>query len=171
MFGQTITLRCSRWRELRNYSTLFQLKAKLITQIFRLRDQIVETLCSCYDDSPLHSKILLTFWLFQTCVSLTRYTHIFSNHLWSSENNDTRREPQHSFGSHTSVCIISNKSVARSIVPENGVLVILPMRMVRNHQLIHNQVIPKAHQHGFYSCALHQYDLNGSATNKLHYHY
>ena len=24
----------------------------------RLRDQIVETLFSCYDDSPLHSKIL-----------------------------------------------------------------------------------------------------------------
>src|SRR3954467_10200571 len=31
-------------------------------------------------------------------------------------------------GPHTSVCMISNKSLARSIVPENGVLVILPMR-------------------------------------------
>ena len=31
-------------------------------------------------------------------------------------------------GNNTSVCIISNKSVACSIVPENGVLVILPMR-------------------------------------------
>ena len=29
---------------------------------------------------------------------------------------------------HTNVCMISNKLVARSIVPENGVLVILPMR-------------------------------------------
>ena len=29
---------------------------------------------------------------------------------------------------HTDVCMISNKSVALSIVPENGVLVILPMR-------------------------------------------
>src|SRR6187399_2061256 len=43
--------------------------------------------------------------------------------------------------------------------------------MVREHQVIHNQVIPKAHQHGVSSCALHQYDLNGSVTNKLHYHY
>ena len=33
-FGHTITLWCSRWRELRNYSTLFQMKAKLVTQIF-----------------------------------------------------------------------------------------------------------------------------------------
>src|SRR3954469_24141710 len=31
-------------------------------------------------------------------------------------------------GPHTSVCMISNKSVARSIIPENGVLVILPIR-------------------------------------------
>ena len=36
------------------------------------------------------------------------------------------------------------------------------------YQVIHNQVIPKSHQHGVSSCALHQYDLNGSATNKLH---
>ena len=43
--------------------------------------------------------------------------------------------------------------------------------MVRKHQVIHNQVIPKAHQHGVSSCALHQYDLNGTATNILHYHY
>ena len=34
--------------------------------------------------------------------------------------------------------------------------------MVRKHQVIHNQVIPKVHQHGVSSCALHQYDLNGS---------
>ena len=34
--------------------------------------------------------------------------------------------------------------------------------MVRKHQVIHNQVISKAHQHGVSSCALHQYDLNGS---------
>ena len=33
-FGHTITLWCSGWRELRNYSTLFQMKAKLVTQIF-----------------------------------------------------------------------------------------------------------------------------------------
>ena len=38
--------------------------------------------------------------------------------------------------------------------------------MVRN-----NQVIPEVHQNGVSSCALHQYDLNGSATNKLQYHY
>ena len=34
MFGHTITLWCSRWRVLRNYSALFQMKTKLITQIF-----------------------------------------------------------------------------------------------------------------------------------------
>ena len=33
-FGHTITMWCSRWRELRNYSTLFQMKTKLVTQIF-----------------------------------------------------------------------------------------------------------------------------------------
>ena len=43
--------------------------------------------------------------------------------------------------------------------------------MVRKYQMTHNQVIPKAHLHGVSSCALHQYDINGSATNKLHYHY
>ena len=43
--------------------------------------------------------------------------------------------------------------------------------MVRKYQVIHNQVIPKVHQNGVSSCALHQYDLNGNATNKLHYHY
>ena len=43
--------------------------------------------------------------------------------------------------------------------------------MVHKYQMIHNQVIPKAHQHGVSSCALHQYDLNGSATSMLHYHY
>src|SRR6266536_6519178 len=42
----------------------------------RLHDQIVETLFSCYDDSPLHSEILRTFQMFQTYVSLSRYTHI-----------------------------------------------------------------------------------------------
>src|SRR5215216_4201205 len=74
-------------------------------------------------------------------------------------------------GPHTSVCIISNKSVARSIVPENGVLVILPMRHGSQVPNDYNQVIPKVHQHGVSSCALHQYDLNGSATHMLHYHY
>src|SRR3954463_6538795 len=33
-FEHTITPWCSRWRELRNYSALFQMKTKLITQIF-----------------------------------------------------------------------------------------------------------------------------------------
>src|SRR3989337_4144205 len=33
-FRHTITLWCSRWHELRDYSTLFQMKTKLITQIF-----------------------------------------------------------------------------------------------------------------------------------------
>ena len=46
-----------------------------------LSDQIVETLFSCYDDFPLHSEILLTFQMFQTYASLSRYTHICSNHL------------------------------------------------------------------------------------------
>ena len=43
--------------------------------------------------------------------------------------------------------------------------------MVLKHQMIHNQVIPKVHLHGVSSCALHQYDLNDSATSILHYHY
>ena len=34
MFRHTITLWYSRWRELRNYSALFQMKTKLITQLF-----------------------------------------------------------------------------------------------------------------------------------------
>ena len=38
----------------------------------------------------------------------------------------------------------SNKSVALSIVPENGVLVILPWGTVRKYQVIHNQVIQKS---------------------------
>ena len=43
--------------------------------------------------------------------------------------------------------------------------------MVCKYQMIHNQVIPKLHLHVVSSCALHQYDLNGSATSILHYHY
>ena len=46
-----------------------------------------------------------------------------------------------------------------------------PWGTVRKYQVIHNQVVSKVHQYGVSSCALHQYDLNGSATNKLHYHY
>ena len=56
--GHTITLWCSGWRELRNYSALFQMKTKLVTSNILLHDQIVETLFSCYDDFPLHSEIL-----------------------------------------------------------------------------------------------------------------
>ena len=37
-----------------------------------------------------------------------------------------------------------------------------PWGMVRKRQ-----VIPKAHQHGVSSCALHQYDLNGGATKNV----
>ena len=32
-FGHTIMLWCSGWRELQNYSALFQMKTKLVTQI------------------------------------------------------------------------------------------------------------------------------------------
>src|SRR3954463_4085333 len=35
----------------------------------------------------------------------------------------------------------------------------------------HNQVVSKVHQYGVSSCALYRYDLNSSATNKLHFHY
>ena len=35
----------------------------------RLHDQIIETLFSGYDDSPLHYEIIWTFQMFQTCVS------------------------------------------------------------------------------------------------------
>ena len=47
-----------------------------------LHDEIIETLFSCYDDSPLHSEIPWTFQMFQTCVSLSKYTHIYWNHWW-----------------------------------------------------------------------------------------
>src|SRR4051812_40377743 len=67
--------------------------------------------------------------------------------------------------------MISNKSVAPSIVPENGVLVILPMRHGSQVPSDSYQVTPKVHQYGVSSCVLYRYDLNGSATNKLHYHY
>ena len=43
--------------------------------------------------------------------------------------------------------------------------------MVHKYQVIHNKVIAEVHQNGVSSCALYQYDLNGSAINKLHYHY
>src|SRR5215216_7389413 len=42
------------------------------------------------------------------------------------------------------------------------------LRMVRMCQ---NQVTPKVHRHGGSSCALHQYDISGSATRKWYYHY
>ena len=67
--------------------------------------------------------------------------------------------------------LLSNKSLACTIVPVNGVLVILPIRHGSQDQMIHNQVIPKVHQNGVSSCALHQYDLNGSVIDMLQYHY
>ena len=168
MFGHTIMLWYSRWRELRNYSALLQMKTKLVTQIFSSTIRIVETLFSCYDDFLLHSEILWTFQMFQTCVSLSRYTHICSNHLWRSENNDTRHEPQHS----------SNHIHQYALFPISQLLT--PLFRSLSHV---------AHEAWFASIkwfiikwfqksismeflhALHQYDLNGSATYKFHYHY
>ena len=102
---------------------------------------------------------------------------------------------------HRCACVISNKSLARSIVPENGVLVILPMRhglhvssdsksseskrsicmeflhaytsidMVHMSQTFQKRVSPKIHQHGASSCILYQYDSSGSATSMWYYHY
>ena len=70
---------------------------------------------------PLHSEILWTFQLFQTYVSSSRYTHICSNYLVKVRKQRCLPRATALIGSHTSVCIISNKSVACSIVPENGV--------------------------------------------------
>ena len=95
-FGHTITLWCSRWHEFVKLFHIVLIEDQTRNSNIRLCDQIVETLFSCYDDFPLHSEILWTFQMFQTYVSSSRYTHICSNHLWRSENNDTRREPQHS---------------------------------------------------------------------------
>ena len=124
-FGHTSILWCSRWHEFVKLFHIVLVEDQTRNSNIRLRDQIVETLFSCYDDFPLHSKILWTFQMFQTYVSFSRYTYICSNHLSRSENNDTRLEPQHS--SDRIHRIISSQSVARSIVPENGVLFILPM--------------------------------------------
>src|SRR3954470_4025635 len=54
--------------------------------------------------------------------------------------------------------MISNKSVARSIIPENGVLVILPSDMLRIFQVIRNQVIQEVHRNGVSSYASLQCD-------------
>ena len=61
MFGHTITLWCSRWRELRNYSAFASNEDQTRNSNILLHDQIVETLFSCYDDFALHSEILLNF--------------------------------------------------------------------------------------------------------------
>ena len=46
-----------------------------------------------------------------------------------------------------------------------------PIDTVRMSQTFLKWVSPKIHQHGASSCVLHQYDLHGSATSKLYYHY
>ena len=104
-------------------------------------------------------------------------------------------------GLHTSKCIISNKSLARSISLKTRPSVILPMwhdlhvssdsksseskrsicmeflhafapiGMVHTSQTIQKGVSPKIHQHGTSSCVLHQYDSSGSATSKWYFHY
>ena len=116
-------------------------------------------------------KLYELFKMFQTCVSLSRYTHICSNHLWRSENNDTRCEPQHSSDRIHQYVLFP---VSQLLAPCSGER--------RFSHLAHEapfastkwfiiKWFPKVHQYGVSSCALHRYDLNGSATNKLHYHY
>src|SRR4051812_22930486 len=94
--GHTITLWCSRWRELRKYSALFQMKTKLVTQIFSsmIRSKKLYFLVMMIFYFTL--KLYELFKCFRLYVSSRRYTHICSNHLRRSENNDTCREPQYS---------------------------------------------------------------------------
>ena len=83
--GHTIMLWCSRWHEFVKLFHIFLTEGQTHNSNIHLHDQIVETFFSCYDDFALHSEIIWTFQMFQTYVSSSRYTHIFSNHPWRSK--------------------------------------------------------------------------------------
>ena len=90
-----------------------------------LHDQIVETLFCCYDDSPLHSKFFELFKCFRLVFHQVDLP-ISAQIIYEGWKITIPARASTLIGPHTSVCIISNKSLARSIVSENGVLVILP---------------------------------------------
>ena len=127
-FGHTITLRCSRWRELRNYSALFQMKMKLVTQIF---SSTIRSYKLYFLVMMIFHSTLKFFELFKCFRLMFHQVDIPISAQIICEGQKITI-PAASLNIHrtayTSVCIISNKSVACSIVPENGVLVILPMR-------------------------------------------
>ena len=127
-FGHTIMLWCSRWHEFVKLFHIVLIEGQTRNSNICLYDQIVETLFSCYDDSLLHSKNLWTFQVFQTCVSSSRYTHICSNHLWRSENNDTRREPQHSLDRIHRYVLFPISQWLAPLFRRTESLVIFPMR-------------------------------------------
>ena len=57
-FEHTIKLWCSRWHEFVKLFHIVLIEDQTRNSNICLRDQIAETLFSCYDDSPLHSEIL-----------------------------------------------------------------------------------------------------------------
>ena len=170
-FRHTITLWCSRWRELRNYFALFQMKTKLVTQIFSstIRSQKFYFLVTM-----IFHFTLKFFELFKCFRLMFHQVDILISAQIICEDQKIMI-PVASLNIHRTTYIsmydFQQISLLASLFRRTESQSSCPRGMVRKHQLIHNQVIPKAYQHGVSSCALHQYDLNSSATNNLHYHY
>ena len=64
-FGHTITLWCSWWREFVKLFHIVLIEDQTRNSNIRLPNQIIETLFSCYDDFPLHSKFFELFKCFR----------------------------------------------------------------------------------------------------------
>src|SRR3954462_15533859 len=65
MFGRTIMLRCSRWHEFVKLFHIVLIEDQTRNSNIYLCDQIVETLFSCHDDFPVHSKFFELFKYFR----------------------------------------------------------------------------------------------------------
>ena len=136
-----------------------------------LHDQIVETLFSCHDDFPLHSEVFELFKCFR--LMFHQVDIPISAQIICQGHRITI--PAASLNIHRTAYIsmyyFQQVSSSFHCSEERSFSHLAQKGTVRKHQMIHNQVIPKIHLYGVSSCALHRYDPNGSATNKLYYHY
>ena len=64
-FGHTIMLWCSRWHEFVKLFHIVLIEDQTRNSNIRLRDQIVETLFSCYDDFRFTLKLYELFKCFR----------------------------------------------------------------------------------------------------------
>ena len=139
--------------------------------------------------------------IIQTCVSSSKYTSIYSNHLWSKNITISTACLNTHWTAHiknvllpTSYFLVpshwktrpsvilpmwydlhvssdSKSSESKRSICMEFLHAFIPTGMVCMSQTFQKWVSTKIHQHGASSCILHQHDSSGSATTKWYYHY